>query len=60
MKEMISMINHVNLLLTTLFLIFGVGFFVHAAWKKKEEPKNTIGNLVSAYFLASALILIWG
>lgn len=54
------MILNVNLFLVTLFLLFGVGFFIRAAWKKKEEPRNTIGNLLSAYFMASALILIWG
>lgn len=54
------MILNVNLFLVTLFLLFGTGFFIHAAWKKKEEPRNTIGNLLSAYFMASALILIWG
>lgn len=57
---MITMILNVNLFLVTLFLLFGTGFFIHAAWKKKEEPRNTIGNLLSAYFLAYALILIWG
>ncbi len=56
---MISMIVNVNLLLVTLFLLFGTGFFIYAAWKKKEEPRNTIGNLLSAYFMASALIYIF-
>ena len=56
---MLSMIVNANLFLTTLFLIFGVGFFIHDAWKKKEEPRNTIGNLLSAYFMASAIIFIF-
>lgn len=55
---MITMITEINLLLTTVFLIFGAGFFIHAAWKKKEEPKNAVGNLVSAYFMVSALVFI--
>lgn len=57
---MISMIVSANIFLTALFLIFGFLFFTYAAWQKKEEPRNTLGNLVSAYFMASALILIWG
>lgn len=57
---MITMIINVNLFFVTLFLLFGVGFFIHAAWKKKENPGNTIGNLLSAYWMACALIFIWG
>lgn len=57
---MITMMLKVNLFLVTLFLLFGTGFFIHAAWQKKEESRNTIGNLLSAYFMAGALILIWG
>lgn len=53
------MLANLNLFLTTLFLIFGTGFFIYAAWQKKEEPRNTIGNLVSAYFMASAIIYIF-
>lgn len=56
---MLSMIASANLFLTTLFLIFGVGFFIHDAWKKKENPRNTIGNMVAAFFMASAIIFIW-
>lgn len=56
---MLSMIVNANLFLTTLFLIFGVGFFIHDAWKKKENLRNTIGNMVAAFFMASAIIFIW-
>lgn len=56
---MTSILVNANFILTTFFLIFAMGFFIYGAWKKKEEPKNTIGNLVSAYFMASALIFIW-
>ncbi len=56
---MLSMIVNANLFLTTLFLIFGVGFFIHDAWKKKENPRNTIGYMVAAFFMASAIIFIW-
>lgn len=56
---MISILVNTNFILTTLFLIFATGFFIHGAWKKKEKSKNAIGNLVSAYFMASALIFIW-
>lgn len=55
---MIKMIVDLNLFLTTLFLLFGTGFFIHAAWKKKEEPRNIMGNLVSAYFMMCALVFI--
>ena len=54
------MILNVNLFLVTLFLLFGAGAFIYSAWQKKEEPKNTIGNLIAAYCTISALILIWG
>lgn len=56
---MITMILNVNLFLVTLFLLFGVAFFIHAAWKKKEEPRNTIGDLVCVYCMACAIALIW-
>ena len=58
-KENITMILNVNLFLVTLFLLFGAGAFVYAAWQKKEEPRNTIGDLVCAYCMACAIVLIW-
>lgn len=57
---MISIIANANLFLTTLFLMTAASFFVYEAWKKRETPANTIGNFVSAYFLISSIILIWG
>lgn len=45
--------------LTTIFLIFAGGFFVHYAWKNRKDKPHFAGNAISAFFLFSSIFLMW-
>lgn len=59
-RKMIAMLVNTNFILTVVFLIFCAGFFLRAAWKDRENMANMTGNAIAAYFMLSALIMIWG
>lgn len=45
--------------ITSIFLIFCATGFMAAAWKKREDISNVIGNTVAAAFMTLSFFLIW-
>lgn len=55
---MIKILANTNFVLTVIFLIFGVGFFINSAIKKREKASDIVGDVISAYFMANAIIFL--
>ena len=52
-------IAHALMVMTTLFLLAIMGVFFFSIVRRKRDMANVTGSLISCFFIACAIWLIW-
>ena len=52
-------IAHALMVMTTLFLLAIMGVFIFSIVRRKRDMANVTGSLISGFFIACAIWLIW-